>query len=215
MPYQELISVIALTMGIGWASGINLYAAVFMLGMMGNQGYMDLPTELAVVQDPLVLGAAGFMYCVEFFADKTPGVDSAWDTLHTFIRIPAGAMLAAGAVGDVAPAIHVAAGLVGGSMAVGSHLTKAGTRLLANTSPEPFSNIGLSVGEDIVVVSGILAMIYHPIAFLVILAAFIALMIWALPKLWRLIKRLFLKVKGFFTKEELASLEYQPSDKTK
>lgn len=213
MPYQELISVIALTMGIGWASGINLYAAVFMLGMMGSQGYMQLPAELAVVQDPLVIGAAGFMYCVEFFADKTPGVDSAWDTLHTFIRIPAGAMLAAGAVGDVAPAMHVAAGLVGGGMAMSSHLTKAGTRLLVNTSPEPFTNIGLSVGEDIVVVSGILAMIYHPIVFLVVLIGFIALMIWALPKLWRLIKRLFLKVKSFFTREELKGLDYQPRDK--
>jgi hypothetical protein len=199
-------------MGIGWASGINLYAAVFMLGIMGSQGYMELPSELAVVQDPLVLGAAGFMYCVEFFADKTPGIDSAWDTLHTFIRIPAGAMLAAGAVGDVAPAMYIAAGLVGGSMAMGSHLTKAGTRLLINTSPEPFTNIGLSIGEDIVVVSGLLAMIYHPIAFLVILAGFIALMIWALPKLWRLIKRLFLKVKSFFTREELKGLDYQPRD---
>lgn len=215
MPYQELISVIALTMGIGWASGINLYAAVCMLGIMGSQGYMQLPAELAVVQDPLVIGAAGFMYCVEFFADKTPGVDSAWDTLHTFIRIPAGAMLAAGAVGDVTPAVHIAAGLVGGGMAMGSHLTKAGTRLLVNTSPEPFTNIGLSVGEDIVVVSGVLAMIYQPFVFLVVLAGFILLMVWALPKLWRLIKRLFLKVKSFFTKEELASLEFQATDKTK
>ena len=207
MPYQELISVIALTMGIGWASGINLYAAVCMLGIMGSQGYMQLPTELAVVQDPLVIGAAGFMYCVEFFADKTPGVDSAWDTLHTFIRIPAGAMLAAGAVGDVTPAVHIAAGLVGGGMAVGSHLTKAGTRLLANTSPEPFTNIGLSIGEDIVVVSGMLAMIYHPAVFLVILIGFIALMIWALPKLWRLIKRLLIKIKLFFSKEKLKELK--------
>ena len=215
MPYQELISVIALTMGIGWASGINLYAAVCMLGIMGSQGYMQLPAELAVVQDPLVIGAAGFMYCVEFFADKTPGVDSAWDTLHTFIRIPAGAMLAAGAVGDVTPAVHIAAGLVGGGMAMGSHLTKAGTRLLVNTSPEPFTNIGLSVGEDIIVVSGVLAMIYQPFVFLVVLAGFILLMAWALPKLWRLIKRLFLKVKSFFTKEELASLEFQTTDKTK
>ncbi len=215
MPYQELISVIALTMGIGWASGINLYAAVCMLGIMGSQGYMQLPAELAVVQDPLVIGAAGFMYCVEFFADKTPGVDSAWDTLHTFIRIPAGAMLAAGAVGDVTPAVHIAAGLVGGGMAMGSHLTKAGTRLLVNTSPEPFTNIGLSVGEDIIVVSGVLAMIYQPFVFLVVLAGFILLMVWALPKLWRLIKRLFLKVKSFFTKEELASLEFQTTDKTK
>ena len=206
MAYQELISVIALTMGIGWASGINLYAAVFMLGLMGSQGYMELPAELAIVEDPLVMGAAGFMYCVEFFADKTPGVDSGWDTLHTFIRIPAGAMLAAGAVGDVSPAVHIAAGLVGGGMAAGSHLTKAGTRLLVNTSPEPFTNIGLSVGEDIVVVSGMLAMIYHPFVFLVILAGFIALMIWALPKLWRLIKRLFNKIRSFFGGEDEAPI---------
>lgn len=212
MNYPELVSVIALTMGIGWASGINLYAAVFMLGFMGSQGYMELPPALQIVQDPLVMGAAGFMYCVEFFADKTPGVDSGWDALHTFIRIPAGAALAAAAVGDVSPAVHIAAGLVGGGMAAGTHLTKAGTRLLVNTSPEPFSNIGLSVGEDIVVVSGILAMIYHPIVFLVILAGFIAIMLWSLPKLYRLIKALFLRIKAFFSKAKLPALEYKPQD---
>ena len=108
--YQTLIHTLALTMGVAWASGINLYAAVAVLGLAGNAGYVHLPDTLTIVEDPLVIIAACFMYCVEFFADKIPGVDSTWDALHTFIRIPAGAMLAAGAVGDVTPALAVAAG---------------------------------------------------------------------------------------------------------
>jgi len=138
--YQELISILALTMGVGWASGINLYAVVLVLGLAGSTGNIDLPPELAVVQNPMVIMAAGVMYFVEFIADKVPGVDTGWDILHTFIRIPAGAMLAVGAVGDVTPALEIAAGLMGGTMAGASHLTKFSTRALINTSPEPFSN---------------------------------------------------------------------------
>ena len=141
-----MIHTLALTMGVAWASGINLYAAVAVLGLAGNAGYVHLPDTLTIVEDPLVIIAACFMYCVEFFADKMPGVDSTWDALHTFIRIPAGAMLAAGAVGDVTPALAVAAGLVGGSVTAATHATKAGTRMLINTSPEPFSNWFASIG---------------------------------------------------------------------
>ena len=139
---QEILPYIALSMGVAWASGINLYAAVLVLGLLGLSGNMPLPEALHVLQNPVVIGVAGFMYCVEFFADKIQGVDSAWDTLHTFIRIPAGAVLAATAVGDVDPAIAISAALVGGGLTAGTHLTKASTRLLVNTSPEPFSNIG-------------------------------------------------------------------------
>jgi hypothetical protein len=154
---EQTISVIALTMGVGWASGINLYATIFMLGLLNNMGHIALPEELQVVGDPLVLMAAGFMYFVEFFADKIPGVDSGWDGLHTFIRIPAGAVLAAGAVGDMSIAVELAAALVGGSLAAGSHAAKAGSRVLINTSPEPVTNWTASISEDLLVIGGLWA----------------------------------------------------------
>lgn len=192
--YQELISVIALTMGVGWASGINLYAALLVLGLAGATGNVQLPAELQVLQDPLVIFAAGAMYLVEFFADKVPGVDTGWDALHTFIRIPAGAMLAAGAVGDVTPALEIAAGIMGGTMASASHLTKASTRALINTSPEPFTNWVASISEDLMVLGGLWAMFNHPLLFLCLMILFIALVIWLLPKLLRLVVRIFRKI---------------------
>ena len=189
--YQELISIVALTMGVGWASGINLYAVVLVLGLAGSTGNIDLPPELAVVQNPVVIMAAGVMYFVEFIADKVPGVDTGWDTLHTFIRIPAGAMLAVGAVGDVTPALEIAAGLMGGTMAGASHLTKFSTRALINTSPEPFSNWAASISEDVLVLVGMWAMFNHPWLFVGLMVAFLLLVIWLLPKLWRLLKAIF------------------------
>ena len=192
--YQELISVIALTAGVGWASGINLYALVLVLGIAGATGNIQLPAELAVVQSPMVIMAAGVMYVIEFIADKVPGVDTGWDTLHTFIRIPAGAMLAAGAVGDVTPALEIAAGLMGGTLAGASHLTKASTRALINTSPEPVSNWTASISEDLLVLGGLWTMFNHPVLFLCLMVLFIALVIWLLPKLWRLIKKIFRKI---------------------
>jgi hypothetical protein len=195
---MDISHTIALSLGVAWASGINLYAAVFVLGYLGMTGNIDLPPDLMVLTDPLVLFAAGFMYCVEFFADKTPGVDTAWDSLHTFIRIPAGAMLAAGAVGDVSPAVAVAAALLGGSLAAGTHATKAGSRVLINTSPEPFSNWAASIAEDIAVVAGLWTALHYPLVFIALLALFIVLMIWLLPKLWRGIKRVFRWLAGRF-----------------
>ena len=195
---QEILPYIALSMGVAWASGINLYAAILVLGLLGLSGNMPLPETLQVLQNPIVIGVAGFMYCVEFFADKIQGVDSAWDTLHTFIRIPAGAVLAATAVGDVDPAIAISAALVGGGLTAGTHLTKASTRLLVNTSPEPFSNIGASLAEDTVVVGGLLTALYYPSLFLVLLVAFVALMIWLLPILMRALKGIFNSLKWFF-----------------
>lgn len=192
--YQELISIIALTMGVGWASGINLYAVVLVLGLAGSTGNIDLPPELAIVQNPMVIMAAGVMYLVEFIADKVPGVDTGWDTLHTFIRIPAGAMLAVGAVGDVTPALEIAAGLMGGTMAGASHLTKFSTRALINTSPEPFSNWAASISEDVLVLVGMWVMFNHPWLFVGLMVAFLLLVIWLLPKLWRLLKAIFTKL---------------------
>jgi hypothetical protein len=195
---QEILPYIALSMGVAWASGINLYAAILVLGLLGLSGNMPLPETLQVLQNPIVIGVAGFMYCVEFFADKIQGVDSAWDALQTFIRIPAGAVLAATAVGDVDPAIAISAALVGGGLTAGTHLAKASTRLLVNTSPEPFSNIGASLAEDTVVVGGLLTALYYPSLFLVFLVVFVALMIWLLPILWRALKEIFDSLKEFF-----------------
>lgn len=196
--YQTLIHTLALTMGIAWASGINLYAAVAMLGLAGNAGYVHLPDTLAIVEDPLVIIAACFMYCVEFFADKVPGVDSTWDALHTFIRIPAGAMLAAGAVGNVDPALAVAAGLVGGGITAATHATKAGTRMLINTSPEPFSNWFASITEDLAVFAGLWAALAHPVIFLILLVLFLLALWWLLPKVWRGVKAVFRKIASLF-----------------
>jgi len=127
--YNDLIQTIALAMGASWASGINLYATLLVLGIGATQGAIVLPPALEVLSNPMVIGAAGLMYMVEFIADKTPGVDSGWDAIHTFVRIPAGALLAAGAVGEVAPAMAMAAAILGGGMAASTHATKAGSRV--------------------------------------------------------------------------------------
>jgi len=207
---DQIAAVLALSMGAAWASGLNLYAAVFMLGMMGATGNMDLPPGLEVLQNPLVLFAAGAMYVVEFFADKIPGVDTAWDVLHTFVRIPAGAMLAAGAVGNVDPAVAVAAGILGGGLTAATHATKAGARAIVNTSPEPFSNWSLSISEDVAVFAGLWAALNHPTLFVVFIVLFVVLLIWLLPKLWRGIKLVFAKIRGWLggkTAEPQKSLE--------
>ncbi len=195
---HQIASMLATTMGAAWASGINLYAAILTLGLMGATGNIQLPPGLEVLTNPLVLMAAGAMYFVEFFADKIPGVDTAWDSLHTFIRIPAGAMLAASAVGPVDPAVQLAAGILGGGMAAATHATKAGARALINTSPEPFSNWTASVAEDVAVVAGLWTALHHPVLYLVLLALFVLFLVWFLPRLWRGIKLLFSKIRGLF-----------------
>lgn len=197
-PYQQIIATIALTMGTAWASGINLYATIAMLGFLGTTGHISLPEQLLVLQDPLVIGAAIIMYMVEFFADKTPGVDTGWDTIHSFIRIPAGALLAAGAVGDVTPALSVTAGILGGAVAGTTHAIKAGTRVLINTSPEPFSNWTASITEDLTVFGGLWATLNYPLYFLIFLILFLLFAVWIIPKLWRGIKALFRKIFQVF-----------------
>jgi hypothetical protein len=189
--FNELSGTIALALGAGWASGLNLYAAVLVLGLLGATGNILLPEHLEILKNPLVIGAAGVMYVVEFVADKIPGADTGWDAIHTFIRIPAGAMLAAGAVGQVDPAVAAAAGILGGGLAAGSHALKAGSRVLINTSPEPFTNWTASVVEDAAVVAGLWTALKYPWLFLIFLVVFVVLLIWLLPKLWRGIKKLF------------------------
>ena len=194
---METVQIIALTMGTAWASGINLYATILMLGILGSNGYIVLPSDLDIVTDPLVMTVAGLMYTVEFFADKTPGVDTAWDGLHTFIRIPAGAVIAMAAVGETTPAIELVAFLLGGSLAAGSHATKAGTRVLLNTSPEPISNWTASIAEDLLVIAGLWTALMHPWLFLASLGLFILIMIWLLPRIWTGIKGVFTTLRGW------------------
>ena len=197
---METINTLALTLGAGWAAGINLYAAVFILGYLGSTGDVALPPGLEVLSDPLVMTAAGIMYCIEFFADKTPGLDTGWDSIHTFIRIPAGAVLAAGAVSGlgVSEAAELAAALVGGTLAAGSHFTKTGSRILINTSPEPFTNWTASVLEDVAVIGGLWTALHYPATFLILLLLFFMLVAWLLPKIWRAIKQLLHRLKQFF-----------------
>lgn len=201
---NEIIKTISLTMGAAWASGINLYATILVLGGLGVTGNIVLPPGLEILMNPLVIGAAGLMYALEFFADKVPGVDTGWDTVHTFIRIPAGVMLAAGAVGEVNPAVAIAAGLVGGGLATSAHAAKAGTRLMINASPEPVSNWTASVMEDVAVITGVWAALYHPVAFLACLILFILLLAWALPKLWEAVTSFFSFLGRMFNSEKAA-----------
>jgi hypothetical protein len=196
---DQISATLALTMGLAWASGINLYATLLTLGFLANTGNIVLPPNLQIVADPMVMFAAGLMYCIEFFADKVPGVDTGWDTIHTFVRIPAGAMLAAGAIGDLNPVVEVAAAILGGGLAAGSHATKAGTRVLINTSPEPFSNWIASISEDVAVIGGVWACIHHPVLFLIALAGFIVLMIWLLPRIWGGVKKVFRSITQLFS----------------
>jgi hypothetical protein len=186
---NHIISTIALSMGLAWASGINLYATILVLGLLGAMGHMALPPDLQILAHPMVIAAAGLMYLIEFVTDKIPGVDTGWDALHTFIRIPAGAV----------PVAALVAALLGGFLAAGTHVTKAGTRVLINTSPEPVSNWIASVLEDVTVIVGMWTALYHPWLFLVLLIAFILLLIWILPRIWRGIKKVFSIIASFIS----------------
>jgi hypothetical protein len=197
----EMTATIALAGGAAWASGINLYAALLMFGILGSTGSLELPPDLQILAHPLVITAAGFMYMVEFFADKTPGVDSAWDVAHTFVRIPAGAVMAAAAVGELDPAVQMAAFVIGGSLAAGSHAAKSGSRALINTSPEPVTNWAASFTEDAMVIGGLWAAINHPTLFLVLLGIFVLILAWLLPRIFTLLAAMFRKVRGFFRGE--------------
>ena len=195
---EPIIKTIALTMGVAWASGINLYAAILVLGVLGSTGNITLPPDLMILTDPLIMAAAGVMYAVEFFADKIPGVDNGWDTIHTFIRIPLGALLAAAAVGEVNPPIAIAAALLGGSLTASTHAAKSGTRVLINTSPEPVTNWLASFGEDISVIIGLWAALHYPLFFIIFLILFILLLIWLLPKIWRGVVRIISMLGDLF-----------------
>lgn len=187
----DLASLAALAAGLGWASGLRLYALVFVLGALDRFGGVQLPGGLEVLAHPLLLSVSGLMLLAEFFADKLPWFDSLWDAVHTFIRIPAGAALAAAVMGDQSGAVQVAAALAGGSLAAGTHLAKAGARAALNTLPEPFTNVGASVGEDALFVGGLWMMLHQPLWFLAALLVFVLFAGVLIVALWKLIAGLF------------------------
>jgi hypothetical protein len=192
---MDAIASLATAAGLGWASGVRLYAVVFFLGLLQQFGIYTLPAELQVLGNPWVMGASGFMFLVEFLADKIPGFDSVWDAAHTFIRIPAGAVLAAAAVAGGDASMGVAAGILGGTVAASSHIAKASTRALINTSPEPFSNWTASFSEDALSIGAVWMALVFPLLMLVFLIIFFVLAIWLLPKIWRGLKRVVASIR--------------------
>jgi len=182
---MSFISTLAIAMGSAWVSGINLYAAVATLGLLSRFASLELPGELHVLTSWWVIGVAAALYIVEFFADKIPLVDSTWDVVHTFIRVPAGAVLAATAFGDFDKSVQVIAFLLGGGLALTSHGTKAATRAMVNTSPEPVSNIVLSTLEDILAVGSILLSVFLPVLLFVVVAAGLIISALVMPKVLR------------------------------
>lgn len=185
----DLTGLLAIAAGLGWASGIRLYATLFSVGLAGRLEWVALPEGLRVLEHPWVLMAAGLMLLVEFLADKLPLVDSLWDAVHSFIRIPAGAALAAMVFGGQGVEWQTAMAIIGGGLAAGAHFAKAGTRAVVNLSPEPFSNLAASFAEDSLVLLGVWLMFAYPWVLLTLLALFVALLLWLLPKLFRWLAR--------------------------
>lgn len=198
-PAMDTAQLIALAGALGWASGIRLYLAVLLTGLAGFMGWMPLPHGLSLLANPVVIGASGFMVFVEFFADKIPGLDSLWDVVHSVIRIPAGAALAAGVFGSDSGVMALVAALMGGGLAATSFAAKATSRAAINTSPEPFSNVGASLVEDGLVPLGLWLAVAHPLMFVVLLAVVLALSIWLIRVCWRFLRQLFARVAQIFS----------------
>jgi hypothetical protein len=187
----DWLSTLGFAMGSAWLSGINLYATVATLGLLHRFQMVHLPGDLDYLSTWWVIALAGSLYAIEFIADKIPAVDSAWDAVHTFIRIPAGAVLASSAFAHAEPSVRIAALLLGGGVALSSHGAKAATRLTANLSPEPFTNIGLSLVEDAVAIGSSILMVFHPVVILCVVIVFVALAVWMIPRIARALRRIF------------------------
>jgi Domain of unknown function (DUF4126) len=196
---MDFISTLAISMGASWVSGINLYATVATLGLLSRFANLKLPGELDVVTNWWVIGVALVMFVIEFVADKVQVVDSIWDVIHTFIRIPAGAILAATAFGEFDKSIQVIALLVGGGLALSSHGTKAATRALINTSPEPFSNIAASVIEDVLVIVSILLAVFLPVVVFFVIGAGLAVSLWILPRVIKFFRQVGRRIRRLFS----------------
>jgi hypothetical protein len=193
----DTLAVLAVALAASWASGFNVYATVLVLGGAQRLGLVNLPHDLQALGSVWVLAAAALLFALNFFADKIPLVDSLNDVLHTFVRIPAGALLAFGAADSFGPETAIIAALLGGTLAAGTHVAKTGTRALINTSPEPFSNIAASLAEDSIVIGGLILALAHPITFLCLLILFLVVLVWLLPKLVRLALLPFRRMAGW------------------
>ena len=198
------LATLGVGMGSAWLSGFNLYATVLTLGVLQRFHLVQLPGELDFLSRWWVIGVAAFLYLVEFLADKIPIVDSVWDAIHTFIRVPAGAVLAASAFAHFDPAVRAVALLAGGSLALGSHGTKASVRITANASPEPFSNILLSTAEDIFTIGLAALTAFHPVVILAVILVFILVLLWMAPKILRAIRNMLSQVGTLWANERQA-----------
>jgi hypothetical protein len=195
---MDWFSTISLALGSAWTSGINLYATVTVLGLLQKFGATKLPLGLTALDNWWIIGVAGFLFLVEFFADKIPYVDSVWDVIHTFIRIPAGAIVAYAATNEMDSAVSIIATLLGGGLALSSHGTKAAVRATANLSPEPVSNWVLSIIEDIIAIGGTILAVLAPILIMIVIGIFLLFFIWFVPKVFRAIRRLFNAARALF-----------------
>jgi uncharacterized membrane protein HdeD (DUF308 family) len=198
---MDWFSTLSLALGTAWTSGINLYATVAVLGVLQRFGGVHLPGGLSVLDNWWIIGIAGGLYLIEFFADKVPYLDSAWDAIHTFIRIPAGAAVAYAATNQMDPTVYTIATLLGGGLALSSHGTKAALRIGANLSPEPVSNWVLSILEDVIAFVGSLLAVFAPVVIAVILVLFVGFFLWFFPKAFRAIRRMFAAITAFFRGE--------------
>jgi hypothetical protein len=208
---MNLIDTLGLALGAAWTAGINLYATVAVLGLLQRYELARLPGELEVLANPWVIGVALALYVVEFVADKIPYVDTVWDALHTFIRVPAGAVLALAATAELHPAVRVIALLTGGTLALSTHGTKATVRAAANASPEPFSNWALSLTEDVLAVGAAALAVFSPLAILAVVLVFVVVAAWLLPKIVRRLRRLVAQAGAFLRGEKLKPRDAAPS----
>jgi len=186
---MESLQSLSLLMGGSWASGINMYMTAAGLGVAHRMGWVTLPGDSSVLAHPLIIGLAVLLYGVEFFADKIPYVDSAWDTVHTFIRPVGGAALGYMAMAEAGPMLQVPVAMLTGSVALDSHLTKATSRAAINTSPEPVTNSVASVTEDVSVLGALYLIIRHPVVVTILVILFILFSIWFFKKMFRFLKR--------------------------
>ena len=201
---MNVIQILGLAFGAAWTSGINLYATVAVLGLLEHYGLARLPGSLHVLDNWIIIGVALFLYVIEFIADKIPYVDTVWDAVHTFIRVPAGAVIAASATSDISPPVQVVALLLGGGLALSTHGTKATARAAANASPEPLTNWTLSVVEDILAVGAVVLAVLYPAAILVVILVFLLILAWILPKVVRRVRRMLAATRAFFGGQSLA-----------
>jgi Domain of unknown function (DUF4126) len=202
---MNLVHILGLALGAAWTSGINLYATVAALGLLQHFRLAQLPGGLHVLDNWIIIGVALFLYVVEFVADKIPYVDTVWDAVHTFIRVPAGAVIAFSATADMHPTVQVLALLLGGGLALSTHGTKATVRAAANTSPEPVTNWTLSIIEDVVAIGAAVLMVINPLLILVIIAIFLLILAWILPKVVRRLRRMIASARAFFGGQRIAS----------